>query len=73
MSINKKTKLVRLIKHGNFYESYDEDAEIISGVLGITLTTTKNGAPLAGIPYHILESSVTKLLKSGFDVEVDGL
>ena len=41
---------------GDFYETFDEDAETISRELDIVLTSRPIGkgvrAPLAGIPYH---------------------
>ena len=48
-----------LFRMGDFYETFEKDAEITSDVLGIALTKRANGAaasvPLAGFPYHALE------------------
>ena len=48
-----------LFRMGDFYETFEKDAEITSDVLGIALTKRSNGAassvPLAGFPYHSLE------------------
>jgi len=59
-----------LFRMGDFYETFYEDAEVASRVLGIALTSRgkdKGGAtiPLAGIPYHALDSYLTKLVRAG--------
>ena len=45
---------------GDFYETFDEDAELTARELDIVLTSRPIGkglrAPLAGIPYHALEN-----------------
>lgn len=65
---------ILLFRMGDFYETFDEDAKIAARVLGITLTKRGNGAagevPLAGFPYHALESYLPKLLKAGHRVAV---
>lgn len=63
-----------LFRMGDFYETFEEDAKITARVLGITLTKRGNGAagevPLAGFPYHALETYLPKLLKAGHRVAV---
>ena len=63
---------IMLFRMGDFYETFDRDAEIASRILGITLTKRANGAassvPLAGFPYHSFDQYVHKLLKSGYKV-----
>jgi DNA mismatch repair protein MutS len=65
---------ILLFRMGDFYETFDEDAKVAAKVLGITLTKRGNGAagevPLAGFPYHALESYLPKLLKAGHRVAV---
>jgi len=65
---------VLLFRMGDFYETFQEDAEIASEVLGITLTKRANGAassvPLAGFPYHALDQYAYKLLNKGYRVAV---
>ena len=42
---------------GDFYETFSEDAILVSKELGITLTKRNNGGdqtPLAGFPFHAL-------------------
>jgi DNA mismatch repair protein MutS len=65
---------VLLFRLGDFYETFEEDAKITSRVLGLTLTKRNNGAagniPLAGFPYHALDTYMPKLLKAGYRVAV---
>ena len=63
-----------LFRMGDFYETFEKDAEITSDVLGIALTKRANGAassvPLAGFPYHALDQYLYKLLKAGYRVAI---
>ncbi len=59
-----------LFRMGDFYETFFEDAKAASEALDITLTKrgTKAKIPLAGIPYHALESYLAKLIKKNIKV-----
>ena len=52
---------------GDFYETFDEDAEITARELDIVLTSRPIGkglrAPLAGIPYHAVENYLARLIE----------
>lgn len=52
-------------KLGDFYEFYDNDAEITAGILGLTLTSKNVGkterVPMAGIPHHVIDLYLIKL------------
>ncbi len=64
---------ILLFRVGDFYETFSEDAELLSKELGITLTKRNNGGdqtPLAGFPYHALESYLPKLVRKGHRVAV---
>ena len=65
---------ILLFRMGDFYETFEDDAKVASKVLGITLTRRGNGTagevPLAGFPYHALESYLPKLLKAGHRVAI---
>jgi len=65
---------VLLFRMGDFYETFFEDAKIASRVLGLALTTrdrgTDNPVPLAGIPYHALDSYLARLVRAGYDVAI---
>ena len=65
---------VLLFRCGDFYETYGDDALIASKVLGIVLTkrssATPGAIPMAGFPYHSLETYLPKLVRSGYKVAV---
>lgn len=59
-----------LFRMGDFYELFYEDAQNASRVLGLTLTSrdknSDNPVPMAGFPYHQLDSYLQKLIQAGF-------
>lgn len=66
-----------LFRAGDFYETYMQDAEKASQVLGITLTKSSRqkdpeGKPLAmaGFPYHALDTYLPKLIRNGCRVAI---
>jgi len=59
-----------LFRCGDFYETYHEDAENASKVLGITLTTTNGSTRLAAFPYHALDTYLPKLIRAGYRVAI---
>jgi len=62
-----------MLRMGDFYEMFYEDAVTASRELEITLTTRGKGekkAPLAGVPYHSLENYLGKLVKKGYKVAI---
>lgn len=54
---------------GDFYETFDDDAYLVSAELEITLTGREMGrgerVPLAGIPYHAADGYIARLLAKG--------
>ncbi len=64
---------ILLFRMGDFYETFYDDAKVASRVLGITLTARNKGdnpIPLAGIPYHALDSYLHKLVAAGHKVAI---
>jgi DNA mismatch repair protein MutS len=63
-----------LFRLGDFYETFDEDAELASRELEITLTSRSMGknlrVPMAGVPAHSLESYLARLVKKGHQVAI---
>jgi len=60
--------IIIMVRVGDFYESYHEDAETVAQVCEITLTgrSGENGRiPMAGCPYHSIEKYLAKLLCAG--------
>ena len=59
---------------GDFYETFDADAELISRELEIVLTSRSrsgdNRIPLAGVPYHAADGYIAKLIGKGYKVAV---
>ena len=59
---------------GDFYETFDEDAELVAAELQITLTSKPMGkdmrVPLAGVPYHSIDGHVAKLVANGHRVAI---
>ena len=66
---------ILMFRMGDFYEMFDEDAEVAARELDITLTArahSKGGAkiPMAGVPYHAVDGYIAKLIEKGFHVAV---
>tara|TARA_B100000686_G_C16793726_1_gene980685 strand:+ start:1673 stop:4249 length:2577 start_codon:yes stop_codon:yes gene_type:complete len=65
---------ILLFRMGDFYETFDDDASIVSQILDIALTSREMGKgqriPLAGIPYHSLDSYLGKLVREGHKVAI---
>ena len=65
---------ILLFRMGDFYETFYDDARRLAAVLGITLTTRDRNSPqpvpLAGIPYHALESYLARLVRAGVRVAI---
>jgi len=59
-----------LFRMGDFYELFDDDAVTAHKALGITLTERTKGVPMAGVPYHAIESYLRRLIERGFRVAV---
>lgn len=61
-----------LYRVGDFFESFFDDAIIISKTLGLTLTGKECGhetkAPMCGVPHHVIDNYVGKLVKKGYKV-----
>jgi DNA mismatch repair protein MutS len=59
---------------GDFYETFDQDAETAARELDIVLTSRPIGkglrAPLAGIPYHAVENYLARLIEKGYHVAI---
>ncbi len=55
---------------GDFYETFDDDAVLTARELDITLTKRTEGQPMAGVPYHALDTYVARLVDKGYHVAV---
>ena len=59
---------------GDFYETFFEDAKIVSKTLNLVLTGKECGleerAPMCGVPYHAVDTYLSRLIKHGFKVAI---
>ena len=65
---------ILLFRMGDFYETFGDDAKVVAKELDIALTArdknSDNPIPLAGVPYHALDSYLSKLIKKGHRVAI---
>ncbi len=65
---------ILLFRLGDFYETFDSDAKIVSQVCDIVLTSRPVGkderVPLAGVPYHAVDGYIAKLIAAGHRVAI---
>ncbi len=68
------TDCILFFRLGDFYETFDEDAEITARELDIVLTSRPVGGgarvPLAGIPYHAVDNYLARLIEKGHHVAI---
>lgn len=66
--------IILLFRLGDFYETFDDDARIVSSVCDVVLTSRPVGAnervPLAGVPYHAIDNYIAKLIAAGYRVAI---
>ena len=61
---------------GDFYEMFNEDAEVASRELDLVLTTRDRGKskeeqrPMCGIPYHSSDAYIARLIAKGYKVAI---
>ena len=65
---------VLLYRVGDFYETYADDAVLVSKVLGLVLTRRSNGekgdVAMAGVPHHAVQQYLGKLVRAGYKVAI---
>ncbi len=66
---------ILMFRMGDFYEMFDDDAEIAARELDITLTAraSSKGAekiPMAGVPHHSVDGYIARLIEKGYHVAV---
>jgi len=65
---------ILLFRLGDFYETFESDAEIAARELDIVLTSREMGkgqrVPLAGIPYHAADAYIARLINAGHKVAI---
>ena len=65
---------IMFFRVGDFYEMFFEDAEVASKVLDLVLTGKDCGleqrAPMAGVPFHAVDTYIRKLIENGYRVAI---
>ncbi|HEU5376506.1 MAG TPA: DNA mismatch repair protein MutS [Ktedonobacteraceae bacterium] len=65
---------ILFFRMGDFYEMFDEDAEIVARELELALTRRDFGrgekSPMAGIPHHAADGYISRLVSKGYRVAV---
>ncbi len=65
---------ILLFRLGDFFETFEEDAQIVSKAIDITLTSREMGrgerVPMAGIPAHAAEAYIGRLIEQGFLIAI---
>src|SRR5947209_15041024 len=62
--------MLLFFRNGDFYELFEDDAEVGARVLGITLTKRDKHIPMAGVPHHALDRYLARLLQAGHRVAI---
>lgn len=59
---------------GDFYETFDEDAEVAARELDLVLTgrpvSKTQRVPMAGVPHHAIDGYVARLIEKGYHVAI---
>ncbi len=59
---------------GDFYETFDQDAEVAARELDLVLTSRPiakgQRVPMAGVPYHAVEGYIARLINKGYRVAI---
>ncbi|HEX9037932.1 MAG TPA: DNA mismatch repair protein MutS [Ktedonobacterales bacterium] len=65
---------ILFFRMGDFYEMFDEDAELVARELEITLTRRDFGrgqrSPMAGVPHHAADGYIARLISKGYRVAI---
>jgi len=65
---------ILMFRMGDFYEMFEDDAEVAARTLGLTLTSRNNGGaattPLAGVPVKAAATYIKRLVERGFRVAI---
>lgn len=61
---------LKLFRLGDFYESYQEDAEETARITGVKLSTDREGDKTAAFPHHALDAYLPRLIRAGHRVAI---
>lgn len=60
-----------LLRVGDFYETYQDDAKDLSKTLGVVLTKRNDGINVVGFPDNSLDNYLPKLIRAGYRVAIN--
>jgi len=70
----KHADCILFFRLGDFYETFDSDAELVARELDVVLTSRAVGkdlrVPMAGVPHHAAESYIARLIERGYRVAI---
>ena len=73
-TVNKYKDCIIFFRVGDFYETFFEQAKLVSKTLNLALTGKECGmdekAPMCGVPYHAVDTWLSKLVKLGYKVAI---
>ena len=73
-TVEKYSDCIVFFRVGDFYETFFEQAKLISKALNLVLTGKDCGleekAPMCGVPYHAVDVYMSKLVKQGYKVAI---
>ena len=61
---------VLFFRMGDFYEMFLEDAEEAAPLMDVALTKRQNKIPMAGVPYHSVDTYIARLIGAGKKVAI---
>ena len=73
-TVEKYSDCIIFFRVGDFYETFFEQAQLVSKTLNLVLTGKdcgmKDKAPMCGVPYHAVDVYMSKLVKLGYKVAI---
>ena len=73
-TVEKHSDCIVFFRVGDFYETFFDQAKLISKTLNLVLTGKDCGleekAPMCGVPYHAVDVYMSKLVKLGYKVAI---
>ena len=73
---DKNKDCILFFRLGDFYEMFDDDAQVAARELDLTLTTRDRGkpkdeqTPMCGVPYHSVDAYIARLVQKGYKVAI---
>ena len=61
---------ILLFRVNDYYECFNEDAVVISQILNLPLTETKDSKKLAGFTFKMIDLFLPKLVRAGYRVAI---